>query len=151
LVYDKGIEPRKGPGRRHHRRFEWHWARYGAIYPPDAVAEAILHAAAHPTRDLFIRAQVKLGVVAAAIAPRMMDRFMERHMYWSQRADRPSRPTGDSALHQAGYGLHERGTHQGWVRGRSYYLKAEKHPVLTTVLAAATVGIGLGRLGRARR
>jgi hypothetical protein len=126
-------------------------AHRGMIYPPEAVAEAILHAAAHPTRDLFIGAQVKIGVVAAAIAPRLMDRIMERYMYWSQRADRPSRRTGDSALHRPGYGLHERGTHEGWVRRRSYYLKAEKHPVLATVLTAGVVGAGLSRLGRRRR
>ena len=125
-------------------------AHRGMIYPPEAVAQAILHAAAHPTRDLFIGAQVKGGVVAAAIAPRLMDKLMERHMYRSQHADRPSRRTGDSALHQPGYGLHERGTHEGWVRGRSYYLKAEMHPVLATVLAAAAVGTGLSQLGRRR-
>ncbi|MDQ0735895.1 SDR family oxidoreductase [Arthrobacter agilis] len=126
-------------------------AHRGMIYPPEAVAEAILHAAAHPTRDLFIGSQVKIGVVAAALAPRLMDRIMERHMYRSQHADRPSRRTGDSALHRAGYGLHERGTHEGWVRGRSYYLKAEKHPVLTTVLVAAAVGTVVSRAGGRRR
>ncbi|MDN4610636.1 SDR family oxidoreductase [Arthrobacter burdickii] len=125
-------------------------AHRGMIYPPEAVAEAILHAAVHPTRDLFIGSQVKLGVVAAAIAPRLMDRFMEWHMYRSQRADRPSRRTGDSALHQPGYGLHERGTHQGWVRGRSYYLKAEKHPALAALLAGTAIGTALSPLGRRR-
>jgi short-subunit dehydrogenase len=125
-------------------------AHRGMIYPPETVAEAILHAATHPTRDLFIGSQVKLGVVAAAIAPRLMDHLMKWHMFRSQSADRPSRRTGDSALHQPGYGLHERGTHQGWVRGRSYYLKAEKHPALTAVLVLAAVGAGLTQIGQRR-
>jgi hypothetical protein len=88
--------------------------------------------------------------VAAALAPRLMDRITERHMYRSQHADRPSRRTGDSALHQAGFGLHERGTHEGWVQGRSYSLEAEKHPVLTPVLVAAAVGAVASQLGARR-
>ena len=119
-------------------------AHRGRIYPPQAVAEAILHAAQHPTRDLFIGGQVKIAVVAAALAPRLMDKVMERYMFWSQRSDRPSRPTGDSALHQPGYGLHERGTHQGHLRSRSYYLKAEEHPV---VAAVAALGLGAAVAG----
>jgi short-subunit dehydrogenase len=114
-------------------------AHRGRIYPPEAVAEAILHAAAHSTRDLFIGSQVKAAVVSAAIAPRLTDRVMERYMFWSQHADRPSRPRSESALHHAGYGLHERGTHDGHLRSRSYYLKAEKHPVLATATVGAAV------------
>jgi hypothetical protein len=113
-------------------------AHRGMIYPPEAVAEAILHAAEHPVRDLFVGSQAELGAVAGALAPRLTDLFMERYMFWSQRADRPSRRTGDSALHRAGYGLHERGTHQGWVRSRSYYLKAEKHRRAGTLAIAGS-------------
>lgn len=46
----------------------------------------------------------------------------------------------------AGYGLHERGMHEGWVRSRSYYVKATKHPVLTL---AALIGVG-GAVGAIR-
>ena len=124
-------------------------AHRGMIYPPEAVAEAILHAAEHPTRDLFIGGQVKAAVVAAAIAPRLMDRVMEWHMFRSQHADRPSRPRSESGLHHPGYGLQERGTHQGWIRSRSYYLKAEKHPVVSAV---AALGVGaLAVAGPTRR
>ena len=113
-------------------------AHRGMIYPPEAVAEAILYAAEHSVRDLFVGSQAKLGAVAGALAPRLVDLLMERYMFWSQRADRPSREKGDSALHQPGYGLHERGTHQGWVRSRSYYLKAEKHRRLSALAVAGT-------------
>jgi short-subunit dehydrogenase len=104
-------------------------AHVGMVYPPEAVAEAALHAAEHPTRDLFIGGQVKAFVVAAAIAPRLMDVVMERHMIRSQQdVRRPSRPRSESALWHPGQGLRERGSHRGWFRRRSYYLKAEEHP-----------------------
>jgi short-subunit dehydrogenase len=123
-------------------------AHRGIIYPPEAVAEAILHAAEHPVRDLFVGSQAKLGAVAGAVAPRLTDLLMERYMFWSQRADRPSRRTGDSALHGPGYGLHERGTHQGWVRSRSYYLKAEMH---RRAIALAVAGSAAALLALRRR
>lgn len=49
------------------------------IYPFEAVAEAILHAAAHPTRNFFIGSQVKLGVVAAAIGAGLSWQGRRRH------------------------------------------------------------------------
>jgi short-subunit dehydrogenase len=127
-------------------------AHVGMVYPPDAVAHAILHAAAHPARDRFIGGQVKAAVVAAAIAPRLMDRMMERHMYPSQQSDRPSRPRSESALHHPGYGLEERGTHEGWFRRGSAYLAMEEHPrVAAAAVVLGAVGLVAGsRVARAR-
>jgi hypothetical protein len=124
-----------------HSYMEHQPAHRGRIYPPEAVAEAIVYAASHSVRDLFIGGQVKIAVTSAALAPRITDRVMERYMFWSQLADRPSRPRSESGLHHPGYGLEERGTHAGHLRSRSYYLKAEKHPalVVAAVGTAATV------------
>jgi hypothetical protein len=130
-------------------------AHRGRIYPPEAVAEAVLHAAEHSVRDLYIGGQVKIAVVSAALAPRLADLVMERYMFWSQLADRPSRPRSESGLHHPGaLSLHERGTHAGHLRSRSYYLKAEKHPVVTAALglgAAALLLTRRSRSGRSRR
>ncbi|MFS4505036.1 SDR family oxidoreductase [Clavibacter sp. Sh2141] len=102
-------------------------AHRGMIYPPEAVAEAALWAAQHPTRDLYIGVQAHLGAVAGAVAPRLTDLVMERYMLWSQRSSRPSRPPGDSGLRQPSPRPAERGTHEGWVRRRSYYLAVQEH------------------------
>lgn len=127
-------------------------AHRGRIYPPEAVAEAILHAAEHSVRDLFIGGQVKIAVVSAALAPRLADRVMERYMFWSQHADRPSRPRRESGLHHPGaFGLHERGTHEGHLRSRSYYLKAEKHRGLVAAAAGLTAAAVLIRRAAAQR
>jgi len=52
---------------------------------------------------------------------------------------RRSKPRSESALWYAGYGLHERGSHRGWFRRRSYYTAIEEHP---TAVAALLAGIG---------
>jgi short-subunit dehydrogenase len=125
-------------------------AHRGMIYPPEAVAEAILHAAEHPKRDLFVGSQARFAAALGALSPRLTDRIMERIMFRSQQSHRPSRPRSESALHRAGYGLHERGTHEGQLmRRRSFYVKAAKHPWLTT-LSLAVVGAGVVGISRRR-
>lgn len=115
-------------------------AHRGMIYPPEAVAEAILYAAEHPKRDMFVGSQAKFLAILGGISPRLTDKLMEIWAFPSQQSDRPSRDREDNALYRAGYGLHERGTHQGWIRSGSLYVKAEKHPILTTISLA---GLGL--------
>lgn len=112
-------------------------AHRGMIYPPEAVAQAALRAAEHPTRDLYIGAQARLGAAAGALAPRLTDLVMERYMLWSQRSSRPSRPPGDSGLHQPAPRPGERCTHEGWVRRRSYYLPVQEHRRAIALGAAA--------------
>ena len=86
--------------------------------------------------------------LAGALAPRLTDRVMERWMFATQQSDRPSHGD-DSALFHAGQGLKERGSHEGWFRKRSLYVKATMHPVLTAV-AMAGLGVMLGQLGKLR-
>lgn len=114
-------------------------AHIGMIYAPEAVAEAILHAAQHPKRDIYVGSQAKLGAMLGLLAPRFTDKFMESTMYRTQQSNRPSRSVEDNALYRPGYGLHERGTNKGWIRSGSLYVKAQKHPVLSTI---AIAGIG---------
>ncbi|KAB8321093.1 SDR family oxidoreductase [Tolypothrix campylonemoides VB511288] len=112
-------------------------AHRGMIYPPEAVAEAILYSAEHPKRDMFVGFQAKALAVLAGISPRLTDKLIELWAFPSQQSDRPSRDREDNALYHAGYGMHERGTHQGWIRSGSLYVKAEKHPVTTTIIVAS--------------
>jgi short-subunit dehydrogenase len=115
-------------------------AHRGMIYPPEAVADAILYAAAHPKRDMFVGFQAKALAVLGAAFPRLTDKLMEVWAFPSQQSDRPSRDVEDNALYHAGYGLHERGTHQGWIRSGSWFVQAEKYPVAATL---AVVGVGV--------
>lgn len=125
-------------------------AHRGMIYPPEAVAEAILHAAQHPKRDIYVGSQAKLAAVFGNMAPRLTDKVMERIMFRSQQADRPSHGPETDALHKPGVGLKEQGNHQGAVyRSRSLYVEATKRPLLTSV-AVAGIGLALGAFVRSR-
>ncbi|MDZ7834978.1 MAG: hypothetical protein U5K84_06210 [Alkalibacterium sp.] len=49
----------------------------GMMYPPETVAEAILHAAEHPVRDMYVGTRSKLMSLMGAIMPRFTDRFLK--------------------------------------------------------------------------
>jgi NAD(P)-dependent dehydrogenase (short-subunit alcohol dehydrogenase family) len=121
----------------------------GMVYPPEAVAEAILWCAAHPKRDMYIGSQAKAAALIGAIAPRLTDKLMERIMYSShQSRHRVSSGSRSRALFEAGYGGQERGTHEPHLlRSRSYYVKASKQPVAAVILAGAAMLV-LGALLR---
>lgn len=115
----------------------------GMIYPPEAVAEAILFSAHHPKRDMYVGGQAKLFEVLGNLFPRLTNKIEEFYLYPTQHANRPSDPKEDSALHEASNNTHQRGTHAGWKRKSSLYVKAQKHPV-ATLLIFAGVGAAAG-------
>jgi len=119
----------------------------GIIYPPHAAAEAILYAAENPKRDMYIGLQAKVLELLGTLLPRLTDKIMECIMYPTQHSDKPSKSHEEDALYREGYGLHERGTNKGWIRKRSIYVKASKHPVLSVV----TVVVGIGVMALAVR
>ena len=112
----------------------------GMIYPPEAVADAILFSAEYPKRDMYVGGQAKLYSMLAPVFPRLTDKLLELWLYPTQHDDRPSRSREDNALYHAGYGLHERGTHHGWFRSGSLYVQMQKHPLLSAV-AVASLGV----------
>ena len=123
----------------------------GMIYPPESVAEAVLYAAEHPKRDMYVGSQAKLWSIFGNAAPRLLDKIAEAIMLRGQQsAERPSRPRDDNALYQPGYGMHERGQNEGYIRSGSYYVKAAKHPVLTSA-AIAGAGVLLWKMSRPKR
>ncbi|WP_138419320.1 SDR family oxidoreductase [Aquibacillus sediminis] len=120
-----------------------HPVHKGMIYPPEAVAEAILFAAEHPKRDMYVGSQAKLLALLGTLFPRLTDKLIEMLMAPTQYANRPSDSNNNSALYHAGYGMHERGTNVGWIREQSIYVKAAKQPALSAITVAAIGGIFL--------
>lgn len=119
----------------------------GILYPPEAVAEAILYAAEHPKRDMYIGSQAKALKVFGSAFPRLTDRLIERWMPPTQYdSDRTANPSEESNLYKPGYGLRERGTNIGWKRSASYYLKASKHPVATGLAFAGLCWLAWAKL-----
>ena len=125
---------------------------HGMVYPPEAVAEAILWCAAHPKRDMYVGSQAKFASLLGAVAPRLTDKLFERIMYTShQSRDRVSSGSPSRALYEAGYGGRERGTHEPHLlRNESLYVKASKRPMVTAAALGATALLG-GAVLRLRR
>ncbi len=123
------------------------------VYAPEVVARAILNAAEHPQRDVYI-GNAKLLSKLAQNAPRLADWINRTFVYDAIQSGRPDRhPRGalhDSDVGAAGDGKAS-GNYPGMVLKRSLYTQATHHPLATTaavaVGAAALVAL-LGRRGR---
>ena len=109
------------------------------VYAPHTVAKAILHAATHPERDIFVGGAGKLFSVMETVAPRLTDLYMEKVLFRQQHSDRPSHRNGNAnkGLHTAGRGLSERGRYDGHVSESSAYTQARLHPWITSAIVGA--------------
>lgn len=109
------------------------------VYAPETVAEAILHCAENPTRDVFVGAGGKALSVMGKYAPRLTDKYMEATMIAQQKSDEPADGRIDDGLYESrDSSLRERGNYDGHVSESSLYTKATLHPMLTS--AAFAIG-----------
>ncbi|HEX6927916.1 MAG TPA: SDR family oxidoreductase [Gammaproteobacteria bacterium] len=119
-------------------------------YAPDVVADAVLHCAEHPTRDVFV------GVGGAAIsaggryAPYVTDRIMQNTLFRLQRTNSPANAIRADNLHAPAGDFEERGGYPGHVAESSLYTKASLHPRTAGALVLAT-GLAAGALWRNAR
>jgi len=111
------------------------------VYAPDPVAEAILSAAEHPVRDVYVGTAGWALSAAAFVAPRLMDKVMEHTMFRAQQHEYAS-ASPHNGLDAPSGSLLERGAYHGHVAKTSLLTKASTHPLLTSGLVA--VGVGLG-------
>ena len=105
------------------------------IYPPSEVANAILHAAVHPQRDIFVGGGGKLFVMGKEFAPGAYDELAPAIIALQKRSQPPREPAG--ALHRPREAGRERGDSPVYVQRTSAYTRATLHPL-------ATAGIALG-------
>ncbi|KAB1073474.1 SDR family oxidoreductase [Methylobacterium planeticum] len=116
------------------------------IYPPQEVANAILHAAEHPQRDIIVGGGGKLFVVGKEFAPGAYDELAPAVIALQKRSESPRNPQG--ALHTPRDAGNERGDPPIYVMRTSAYTRATLHPLATaSVLAvglAATAAVILG-------
>lgn len=125
------------PFPQHARNYMEHEPRLpDPAYPPQEVARAILHAATHPERDIYVGGAARVMSALRKAAPRATDWVNENVMFGQQQRDEPPRDRA-GALHRAGGGGHARGDHPGYVRGASLYTRAALHPLLTSAAVAA--------------
>lgn len=116
------------------------------IYRPEEVAHAILHAAVHPERDIYVGSASKIMSVSNRVMPRVNDMAQETLMVGAQKGKGPARSDRQGSLYHAGRGLSERGGNSPWARP-SVYTRARLHPWVTAaVLTAAGITVA-GVLG----
>jgi NAD(P)-dependent dehydrogenase (short-subunit alcohol dehydrogenase family) len=119
------------------------------VYAPDLVAEAILHCAVHPERDVPVGAGSVTFSWMEKLMPRVADKGIEATFFDLQQTDTPAAPRGDASLYEpSGPALEERGGYPGRVFESSPYTYVKLHRD-TIGLAALGAGIGLGMLAAA--
>ncbi len=110
------------------------------LYAPKEVANGILHAAAHPKRDVYIGGAGRIMSILNRVAPALMDQFSKGLIPMSFRDEAPRRPEG--ALHQAGLDGQVDSDHPGMVRQTSFYTRLSVLPGFGLVVAVLA-GAGL--------
>jgi len=110
------------------------------VYAPETVAEAILHCAEHPVRDVFVGGGGKAMSVMEKYTPRLGDKIMENFMIEGQKMDVPAGHIDDNGLYRASGELKERSGRPAYVSESSLYTKASLHPFVT---GALVFGAGL--------
>jgi NAD(P)-dependent dehydrogenase (short-subunit alcohol dehydrogenase family) len=130
------------------------------IYQPEVAAKAVLFAADHPKRrEYWVGGSTAGTLIANAIAPGLLDRYLAKTGFASQQTDKPRDPDQAANLWQpadgAGkkdYGAH--GVFDDKAKGDSMQVWASQHHGVMGVLAlagagvAAMAGLALGRWGR---
>ena len=120
------------------------------VYAPEAVAEAILHAAHIPVRDITVGGGGKAIALLGSLFPRATDMIMERTMFRLQQGGKGMQALARTGPYHAGDGLRERSPYP-FVREHSWYTRAGIHPY-TTLAVVAGLGIAAALvLGRRRQ
>ncbi len=127
------------------------------IYQPEVAAAAILYAADHPRRrEYWVGGSTVATLLANAVAPGVLDRYLARTGFQSQQTDQPRRPGDPTNLWQPAdeapgddYGAH--GAFDNRAKTRSWQVWASQHHGLLaaggvlTLLGAAAAGRGWRR------
>ena len=122
------------------------------IYQPEVAAEAIVFAATHDRREVYVGFPTVKAVVANKIAPSLIDRYLGRTGYKSQQTSEPKDPDqpdnlfepvpGDSGAH---------GVFDRRARRFSWQLWLDEHRGLCAGAMLACAAVGAGWLAAKRR
>jgi short-subunit dehydrogenase len=112
------------------------------IFQPEVAAEAIVHAAHNPRRELFVGWPTVKVVLGEKLAPGLVDRYLARNGFDAQQTDEPVDPNRPDNLFEPAPGMH--GAHG------SFDDEAKDRSVLLWLtLNRGKVAAGLAALGAA--
>lgn len=123
----------------------------GPAYTPEEVAYAILFAAEHKERDIYVGGAGRLMSSLGNLSPRLMDQYAESRGITDQLRDEPAHdPQGalDRPTRHAG---EVRGSQPGLVLSHSIYTRASLHPVTSMMMVAGVAAAASALLGTRRR
>ena len=120
------------------------------VYQPEVAADAIVHAAEHPRRELWVGASTPILITGNKVAPWLGDRYLARTNVEAQQTPDPIDPDRPDYLYRP---LGDRGSHgpfDGEARASSVQLALAKRRRALTLAAAATA-VGAAGTALARR
>ncbi|MCA1835665.1 MAG: short-chain dehydrogenase, partial [Actinobacteria bacterium] len=124
------------------------------IYQPEVPARGIVYAAEHPgRREYWVGATTAATLVANAIAPGLLDRYLGATGFGSQQSDQPVDPARRANLWQPAdqdhdYGAHGAFDHRSHLHSPQWWMTSHRRAVYgLAVVTAALVGAAAARGG----
>jgi hypothetical protein len=114
------------------------------VYDPRLVAEAILHAAAHPKREMTVGGggfMITSGNMAARLTDKVMETFFGEN---GQTTDQPPEPGTEDNLFEYRKDGRIDSNQDHYVRRTSVTLKAQMHPVATAAIVGGAAAVAAG-------
>lgn len=106
------------------------------VYAPELVARAILHAAEHPVRDLYVGGAGRMMSLMGIMAPRLTDYVVEKTMISAQQRRRPAAQRPHALYSPANDESERSPMNNYWTREHSLYTAAHLHPLLSLAIGA---------------
>lgn len=119
------------------------------VYAPEEAAKAILHAATHCRRDIYVGSASRVTSAMSHPVPRLSDWLSKKIMYRTQLRDEPQY-THDDNLHAAGNDGNVRGEWKDRVLRPSLYTRMMLQPAVVALMAAGVAAIALSSLRHRR-
>ena len=111
------------------------------IYDPRLVADAILFAATHPRRQIYVGGVGYIQSLLGRLFPRITDRIMELAFVRAQQSPgEPGDPAMRDNLFEPRQDGREVGTQPFPLRRTSLFLEFQKHPLAATAIASGVAG-----------
>jgi NAD(P)-dependent dehydrogenase (short-subunit alcohol dehydrogenase family) len=144
-------------------QFDWVRSRLGKpaqpvppIYQPEVAARAVVYAADHPRRrEYWVGGSTAGTLLANAVAPGVLDRYLAKTGFSSQQVDRPQPEHEDNLFEPVdGAGGHDHTAHGSFddrSKDRSVQLWASQHHgALAAAAGGGLAAVALAALGRRR-
>jgi NAD(P)-dependent dehydrogenase (short-subunit alcohol dehydrogenase family) len=115
------------------------------IYRPEHVAAAVLYAAEHPVRELYVGGAAKIMVLIQRLCPRVMDLYLLGAGFSAQRSKQPKSSTAPTNMFAPDTGdqrIHGDYTRQS--KAHSCYTWLETHPAACALLKGVALLVGIG-------